>query len=335
MDLAQKYGLIFLVMVPCFLFFAIRAFKDSDRWRYRFARIHKPRRPYTRAVLYISFSLIALILALSKPGIRYEQTRFSRSYIDLIIGIDISKSMLAEGVHFPQEDKKAFKTWNRLNRARVLALALLSRLEGERTGLFIFGRQGIEAIPLTRDYGYCRYVLKHIGAEDITEPGSDLEQAIRTGLGMFTGTGQSKAIILFSDGEDLNPDRFYLRKEAKQAATQKVRIYTVAVGTSEYSLIPMRHAPGGPISDYYRDEKGVVLKTRTQPDTLKTIARITGGTYHTATETGLTQKLINAIVSHAGDAAETRKKVPARFDLTPVFLLAGLLFFTTGILSAD
>ena len=334
MDLSPNYSLLFLIWVPGFLFLAIRAFKESDRWLYRFARIRKPRQPYMQSVVYLALTLTAIICALSQPGVRYEQARFNRSGIDLIIGIDISKSMLAEDAHFHGQDKRVFPTWNRLNRARVLSMKLLSRLEGERVGIFIFGRQGIEVVPLTGDYGYCRYVLKHINEQAITVSGSDIAQAIRTGLDMFSGPRRSRAIILFSDGEDLNPDPFYRLQEAKQAAVQQVRIYTVGVGTPEYSLIPMRNGAGDRVADYYRDEKGAVLQTRAQPDTLKTIARITGGSYRVATESELPVKLIGEIVNHARSIDQIGEKILSTFDLTPFFLLGGLFFFLAGILPA-
>lgn len=331
MEFEHLHCLIFLAIIPCFLFYAVRAFRDSDLWLRQFAGIRKQPRSYVLSVTFFSLSLTAAVFALSEPGMQYEQTRFLRSHIDVLIGIDISKSMLAEDVQFPEKEKYLFAAHNRLNRARVLSMNLLSYLEGEQTGFFIFGQEGIEVIPLTGDYGYCRYVLKYIRGEDITLPGSDLEKAVRTGLAMFTNPGHAKAMILFSDGEDLNPDRFFLRNAAKQAATKKIRIYTVGLGNSAYSLIPVR-ALGGPVSDYYRDEKGEYLRTRRQSDTLKTAALITGGAYYDGSKDGVPEELLKAILSHAGDSGETRKQERVRFDLSPLFLLAGIFFFTAGIL---
>ena len=134
---------------------------------------------------FCAVALMALILCLAEPKVQYLRTVFNRGGIDIALGIDVSKSMLAEDEMIPPEGKKLFPIANRLNRARYCALNILSALRGERVGVFMFASRGVEVIPSTTDYGYCQYLLKHLNDTTITIPGSDLSQAIMTGTALF------------------------------------------------------------------------------------------------------------------------------------------------------
>ena len=79
------------------------------------------------------------------------------------------------------------------------------------------------------------------------------------------GDGQSKAIVLITDGQgNLGPD---LLEMAKLAAQHRVRIYTVGVGTTEGALVHIQ---------------GRSMRVRLEEDALKQVARLTGGEYFQA-----------------------------------------------------
>jgi len=325
-----------LLILPCFVCCALVSYRTVARWLFRFAGKKKSSFAFAAALVLLSIGLMALILSLAEPKLNYLKTVFNRGGIDLALGIDVSKSMLAEDEMIPHEGKKLFPIANRLNRARYCALNILSALRGERVGVFMFASKGVEVIPPTSDYGYCQYLLKHLNDATITIPGSDLSEAIMTGAVLLADASvkRVKALILISDGEDISIDPAAMDEAARRAAAQGIKIYTIGIGMGRGVLIPIRDTEGTAIIDYYMDEDGFYLKTRLEQDTLKMIAAATGGSYFHASEEHCEDRVVEAIVKHARTVEYTKVTEPAWFYLSPVLLGIGLLTFCSGIIAS-
>ncbi len=334
MNLENSGYLWLLLIIPCFLIYSRISYKKASSWLYRFAHNKKRPIPYVVSTLFFSLALGAVILSLTEPKVSYNKIVFNRSGIDVAIGIDVSKSMLAEDEMLPEEGKKLFAIPNRLNRARYCALGIITALRGERAGVFMFASKGVSIIPLTTDYGYCQYILKHFNDATIAIPGSDLKQAIETGVSLFEDTSRKtvKTIILLSDGEDISNDKTPMYEAAQHAAAQGIAIYTVGIGMGRGVLIPIRDAAGSTIVDYYKDEDGSYLKTRLEQDTLKKIASITGGSYFRANDERSEDSLVDAIVKRARTNEYTRVTEPAWFSLSPLLLCAAFMIFILGLI---
>jgi len=335
MNLENSGYLWLLLVIPCFLYYSFISYKRASNWLYRFAGSKKRPIPAIVSTLFLSLALAAVILSLTEPKVHYNKIVFNRSGIDVAIGIDVSKSMLAEDEMLPEEAKKLFAIPNRLNRARYSALNIIAALRGERAGVFMFARKGVSIIPLTTDYGYCQYVLKHFNDATITIPGSDLSQAIAAGVSLLDDISRKtvKIIILISDGEDISEDKSPVYEAARRAAAQGIAIYTVGVGMGRGALIPVRDAAGTTIVDYYQDEEGAYLKTRLEQDTLKGIAAITNGRYFRASEERSEDSIVTAIVQRARTIEYTSVSEPAWFYLSPLLLVVALIFFILGIIT--
>jgi Ca-activated chloride channel homolog len=324
-----------LLAIPLFLISSFISRRRASRWLYRFAHIRKPLRPWAVSSFFLSLALAALVLSLTEPRVQYTRTVFNRSGIDVAIGIDVSKSMLAEDESVPEEGKRLFNIQNRLNRARYFALNIINSMRGEKVGVFMFASQGVSIIPLTNDYGYCQYLLKHFNDSSIAIPGSDLSQAIATGVSMFDSGSRStvKSIILISDGEDISDDKSPVFEAAQRAAAKGIAIYTVGVGMGQGVLIPVRDSLGTSIVDYYKDEDGTFLKTRLEQETLKGISNITAGLYFRARDDKSEESIESAILKRARTFEYTRTTEPAWFQLSPILLCAALLFFIFGLIA--
>ncbi len=335
MNLENSGYLWLLLVIPFFLYYSVVSYRKATNWLYLFA--HIKRRPFRHVVstLFLSLAVSSIILSLARPSVQYDKIVFNRSGIDVAIGIDVSKSMLAEDETLPEEGKKLFAIPNRLNRARYCALNIISALKGERAGVFMFASKGVPIIPLTADYGYCQYILKHFNEATIAIPGSDLAQAIAAGVSMFADTSRKtvKTIIMISDGEDISEDKSPIREAAQRAAVQGIAIYTIGVGMGQGVLIPIRDASGTGIMDYYRDEDGSYLKTRLEQETLKGIADISGGRYFRARDERGEDGIVDAIVKRARTIEYAKVTEPAWFPLSAPLLLAALLFFIAGIIA--
>lgn len=333
MTLEQSGYLWLLPAIPCLFLYSLISYREASNWLYRFARIKKRPIPYFVSNLFFGLALGGVIFSLAEPRMQYTRVVFNRSGIDVAIGIDVSKSMLAEDEAIPEEGKKLFAIPNRLNRARYFALNVISALKGERAAVFMFASKGVSIVPLTTDYGYCRYILKHVNDATITIPGSDLGQAIATGVSLFEGRSSKtvKAVILISDGEDISEDKSPIYEAAQRAAAQGVAVYTVGIGMGQNVLIPIRDS-GANIEGYYRDEDGSYLKTRLEQEILKSISDMTGGSFVRARDERSEDSLVDAILKRARTIEYTRATEPAWFSLSPLVLCAAFLFFLLGII---
>ncbi|MDP6526050.1 MAG: VWA domain-containing protein [Kiritimatiellia bacterium] len=209
----------------------------------------------------ISIGLFLMMISAARPrwGQR-EETVFTRGR-DLLIALDVSRSMLANDVH-P----------DRLRRAKADLMDLIGELGGDRAGLLAFRHKAVLLCPLTTDYAYLRQSLEAVDIDSAPRGETDIGDAIVKAMDAFDNEeGSHKAIILISDGEDLTGGA---TEAARQAAEKGILIFTVGFGATSGSRIPNPDKRG----EFYR-YKGEDIVTKLNHDTLNEIAGITGGGY--------------------------------------------------------
>ena len=220
-----------------------------------------PRRRWKFALAVAGLALA--IAALAQPRAGYEVTVNHQRGLDLLIAVDTSKSMLSADV---QPD--------RLSRAKFAGQDLIDALEGDRVGLIAFAGTSFVQAPLTIDYSAVEAALSDLDTNTIPRGGTNIAAAIREAADAFgTGESTSRALVLFTDGEELEDDAVQAAREAKG----KFRIFTVGVGTAEGSLIPIPGTDGG--TDFVKDDQGQFVKSHLDEEKLKAIADATGGFY--------------------------------------------------------
>ncbi len=206
--------------------------------------------------------MAGLIASLAQPQYGFTWQVSKRRGRDVIIAIDTSKSMLATDL-----------APNRLARAKLAAQDLINELRGDRVGVIAFAGTAFLQAPLTADYSAVLGSLQELDTEIIPRGGTDIAGAIKTAMDAF-GKGESdhRALIIFTDGEELDADG------VKEAEKQKdaVRIFTVGLGSADGSLIPM---PGARGSEFVKDNDGQIVKSRLDEDRLRKIAEAGGGFY--------------------------------------------------------
>ncbi|MEY2545687.1 MAG: Ca-activated chloride channel [Verrucomicrobiota bacterium] len=221
-----------------------------------------------RRALRFAFQLLALglaIVALAQPRWGYVYEEAKRKGLDLFIAIDTSRSMLSNDVQ-P----------NRLERVKLATQDLINELQGDRVGLIAFAGRAFVQAPLTIDYDAVVEAVTDLDAKTIPEGGTNISEAIALAEKTYgkSATG-NRALILFTDGEELSGDAVKLAKSAAEAG---VRIFTIGVGTPEGSLIPVQEESGGGTA-FVKDSKGQVVKSKLDEKRLREIAEATGGFY--------------------------------------------------------
>jgi Ca-activated chloride channel family protein len=206
-----------------------------------------------------------MVAALSRPQWGFSVSPVKRHGLDIMVVIDVSKSMLTQDVK-P----------SRLERTKLAIKDLVMKLNGsDHIGLIAFAGDALVMCPLTYDYNGFLLSLDDLSVDSIPRGGTDISQAIDEGVNAYKGMADSdKAVILVTDGEDQEGDAL---QAARKASEKGVKIYTVGVGTREGDLIQVTNADGQ--TEFLKDADGNAVKSRLNENLLQQIAYITGGAY--------------------------------------------------------
>ncbi len=218
----------------------------------------------------VGAALFFLVLALARPQWgRGEQEVFARG-VDVFLVLDTSFSMDATDV-----------APSRMERARYIASQLMGRLQGNRLGLVVFSGTAFVQCPLTLDFAAARIFLDTVATGIVSEPGTNIVQAIEAAKrGFVSRKSTHRVIVLLTDGEQQSGDVLAVAEEARQDG---IVIHTVGVGTPGGEPIPVLNERGE-VSDYVRDAEGQPVLSRLDEKTLSELALATGGEYFRVSE---------------------------------------------------
>ena len=216
-------------------------------------------------IIFLGLTGAFLTLALMRPQWGLELVESRRAGTEIMICLDVSRSMLAEDV-----------APNRLDRAKAEIRDLLGWLDGDQVGLLAFAGRASVLSPLTPDFGFLRLALEDASPGSVTRGGTRLEEPIRKAIAGFGDTGEvARSILLITDGED--HDSFPLQA-AKDAAARGIRILAVGFGAEAGAEIPITDPATG-ARTLLKNADGVVVRSRLDGDLLRQMALLTDGAY--------------------------------------------------------
>ena len=209
-------------------------------------------------------AIALLVVSYANPIVGSKLKDAKREGIDIVIGLDISYSMLAEDIK-P----------NRLERAKQAISRLLDKLESDRVGLIIFAGRANVLFPLTNDYAAAKMFLSTIDPEFISEQGTALAQAMDIAVDKFkTDEKHKKALLIISDGEDHEQNAVEAAEKAKQSGFV---VYTIGMGSPEGAPIPIYR--NQVVDSYMKDDNGKTVISKLNADALRNIAVAGGGQF--------------------------------------------------------
>src|ERR1051326_5553535 len=224
--------------------------------------VNRPRRIMRFGLQLLGLALAIVSLAQPRWGYTFEDVK--RKGLDLLIAVDTSRSMLSNDVQ-P----------SRLERVKLAIQDLIDELQGDRVGLIAFAGRSFLQAPLTIDYDAVIEAVNDLDTKTIPEGGTNISSAITLATQSFGKSAMgNRALIIFTDGEELSGDAV---KTAKAAADAGVRIFTVGVGTPQGSLIPITTDSGE--TSFVKDSEGKVVKSKLDDKRLREVAEATGGFY--------------------------------------------------------
>ena len=258
------------------------------------------------ALTLLAFAL--LVIALARPQLGKTITRTQASGIDIMLALDVSRSMLAED--FTIGNQRV----NRLDAVKKVAEQFIEQRPNDRIGIVAFAGQPYLVSPLTLDHDWLIKNLDRVQiglVEDGTAIGSALASAANR---LKDKEAKTKLIVLLTDGDN-NAGKVQPLTAAEAAKALGVRIYTIGAGTRGLAPYPVTDPFG---RTFYRQ-----VPVQIDEETLKKIAAISNGEFFRATDTRSLQEIFTEIDKLEKTRIEVERIAQYR-DLYPWFLLAGL-----------
>ena len=269
---ASPYFLLLLTLLPAMIGYRYRRHRrPAMASSALFPAANIPSSPALRlhrlvpAIKYTVFCL--MVAALARPQWGIERTEVLTNGINIVLALDLSESMAA------LDFKKKGRVVNRLEAVKGVVQEFVSKRNGDRIGMVVFGSHAYTQLPLTRDYNTMVSILDRLeigAAGKSTAIGDAIGIALKR---LADIQSKSNIIILLTDGQsnagELSPDT------ASEIAVQKrVKIYTIGIGS--------RGKAPYLVKDPLFGERYVYQQVNIDEDALRAIADKTGGLYFRA-----------------------------------------------------
>lgn len=258
----------------------------------------------------ITGALVILIFGVANLQSATQVENTSRKGLDIMIALDVSKSMLAEDVK-P----------SRLDEAKQLVNKLMEKMQNDRIGLVIFAGRAYMQMPLTADQIAAKLYVNNASPDAVPAQGTVINEALRLCNTAFNSKDKKyKIILLITDGEDHGENAL---KTAKSLSNNGVVIITVGVGTTNGSPIL------NPItSESKRDLQGNLIVSKLNEQELMNIANATGGIYQQLNDTDtVVDKIMKEINSMDQKTIKDNSLLNFR-SFFQWFLIAALILLT-------
>ena len=246
--------------------------------------------------IYLLFlAYIGAVLMCARPQFGIKEETVKKQGVEIIVALDISRSMLAEDV-----------SPSRLDRAKMLVSKLIDSFENDRVGLIVFAGDAFVQLPITNDFVSAKMFLQSISPDLISRQGTNLHEAINLAAGSFTSQEDiGKSIILITDGENHEAGAL---EAAEEAAGQGYVIHVLGVGLPEGAPIPDSRTGG-----YYKDRSGQTVITRMNEQMCREISKAGQGIFVRVDNSDQAGRAIAAEVEKM-QKAETKHKSYKEYD---------------------
>lgn len=274
---------------------------------------------YSRIMLKEIFIFIAVIVScicLLGPGWGEKLRETSSEGTDVLIALDVSRSMLARDA-----------SPSRLERAKDAVKLIAQSCTGSRLGLIIFAGDAFLQCPLTSDTGAFMMFLDAAGPDSLRVQGTDMGRMLALAGKIYEKKRlTSRMLVVVTDGED--------HESKVDAETEKFRelgvsVYTAGIGRGG-DLIPLENRTGS--ENFYRDSTGTLIKTKKNEDLLQKLSSNTGGFYMDITDSFSGLSSLLAVIENKEKTGSGSKLVREKIDRTYIFILILVILLAAEML---
>ncbi|MEO8461446.1 MAG: VWA domain-containing protein [Dokdonella sp.] len=255
---------------------------------------------------------VLLVIAAARPQMLGAPEDVPRTGRDLLLAVDTSGSMSIEDMQLNGQAVPRFSA------IQAIASDFITRRDGDRVGLILFGSRAYLLVPLTFDL---RTVAQQLRESTIGLAGR--ETAIGDAVGLAVKRlrerpENQRVLVLLTDGVnnagELQPD-----KAIELAAANQVRIYTIGIGADAMRVDSLF---GSRVVNPSQDLDETMLKS---------MAERTGGKYFRARDSAQLAGIYAAIdqLEPSADTADSLRPVDELYTLP---LAAAVLLGVFGLL---
>ena len=275
-----------LLLIPLLLLLGINAFRTRRRKLARLgekplirAMSHRVSAQRRRVKFYLCLLAVAmLVLTLARPQVGTVVSSDKRSGLEIMVALDISRSMMAEDV-----------SPSRLQKSKMMIEQLINSFVDDKIGLVVFAGDAFVQLPLTMDHVTAKMFLQTVNCNIVSNQGKDIAQAIDLASRSFTSnTAIGKVIILVTDGEDHEGG---VEEAIAEAKKRGIHTFVLGVGKTEGAPVPV----GG--GKYLKDENNEHVLSALNEQMCKQIAEKGGGKYIHVVSGNAAQKALNHSLS--------------------------------------
>ena len=274
-------------------------------------------RRFSLKFILIVFSFGVISFALANLRSPHGTEKVTRNGIDVMIALDVSKSMLAQDIK-P----------SRLERAKQLLGKLMDKLTNDRIGIVVFAGRAYLQMPLTGDHGAAKMYLSAASPDVVPTQGTVIADALQMCNSSFNAKEKKyKSVVLISDGEDHDEGAI---KMAGQMAEEGIVINTIGIGSPEGSTIIDETT-----NEAKKDNNGNTVVTKLNEEELTKIAVKGNGIYQLFTNTDEVVSKFDAQLGSMDQRAVTEDSLVNYKNYFPYFLLAGLILLVWELFIAE
>lgn len=242
----------------------------------------------------IQLAFVMLVVAATGPSWGKRYTQEERQYVDVVLAVDISRSMFHRDVH-P----------TRLDFAASMVRSLLIEDSRVRYALVILKGGAYESVPMTLDRDAIRLASEALSPSMVSTIGTDLEKSLQGVPSVFPENMKTeKVVFLLSDGGEGISNR---RNLCELFKNQKIVVHALSIGTE--SLEPLCDEEGIPIR--YNGEPVTVA---VEDEDLRVLAVETGGQFFQDNSGMLVSKMRQTLKNHINNTEGAAYVVHDRDD---------------------
>lgn len=280
-----EYLLLLLLLVPAIIFFVL-----NRKWKKKAKKkigdeqlVNLLTASHSTKKFSAKFYLILAAMALTALGAANLRSAgkgedVNRKGRDIIIAMDVSKSMLADDIK-P----------NRLEKSKQFVSKLLEQLPDDRIALIWFAGKAYLPMPLTADQGAASLFVQSAATDAVPTQGTVIGEALRLAAESFPQQDKRyKVVLLITDGEDHDESAVTM---ARQLKDRGILLITIGLGTVEGSPIT---EPG--TTEYKKDKDGQTVVTKLNEILLKQMAVANGGLYGNMQNSDALLKEVTAVI---------------------------------------
>ncbi len=279
--------------------------------------LHTPFKTVYIKLFVRSLFMTLLIIALLGPTFGESKREIKSVGKDIMICVDLSKSMDAFDVQ-P----------SRLEKVKFEMKKIANAFNSDRLGIIIFSSEAFMQCPLTYDQNAINLFIETMNTGLVPSSGTDFGPPLRMALSKLEDSEgpstqqKSKVIVLISDGEDFGEETNEIAKEVEDKG---YKLFTLGVGTEKGSQITAARG-------YKTDKQGNTVVSKLNPGSLKSLASKTDGDYFEINESrNDVNKMINTISKIEGQMRDARV-IDASANRYYYFLLAAVIILVLDML---